>query len=77
VHIGHGSVIASHCLVNKDIPPYSVAVGVPARVVRNRLDDYHAAEELRLAHEDMARKAAEAAAAKPRTNGTPRARARR
>lgn len=75
VHIGHGSVIASHCLVNKDIPPYSVAVGVPARVVRNRLDDWNAAEEKRLAHEDMARKAAEAAAAaaampRPKRNGT-------
>jgi acetyltransferase-like isoleucine patch superfamily enzyme len=61
VHIGEGSVIASHCVVNKDIPAYSVAVGVPARVVRNRLDDYRAAEEKRRAYEDMARKQAAAA----------------
>lgn len=37
VDIGHGSVIASHCLVNKDVPPFSIAVGVPVRVVRSRL----------------------------------------
>jgi acetyltransferase-like isoleucine patch superfamily enzyme len=37
VDIGHGSVVASHCLVNSDIPPFSIAVGVPARVVRSRL----------------------------------------
>jgi acetyltransferase-like isoleucine patch superfamily enzyme len=37
VDIGHGSVVASHCLVNKDIPPFAVAVGVPVRVVKSRL----------------------------------------
>jgi hypothetical protein len=56
-----GSVIASHCLVNKDVPAYSVAVGVPARVVRNRLDDYRAAEAKRAALADIARKGAEVA----------------
>jgi acetyltransferase-like isoleucine patch superfamily enzyme len=37
VDVGHGSVIASHCLVNADVPPFSIAVGVPVRVVRSRL----------------------------------------
>ncbi len=37
VDIGHGSVVASHCLVNADIPPFSIAVGVPMRVVKSRL----------------------------------------
>lgn len=37
VDIGYGSVIGSHCLVNCDIAPFSIAVGVPARVVRSRL----------------------------------------
>jgi acetyltransferase-like isoleucine patch superfamily enzyme len=36
VDIGHGSVVASHCLVNADIPPFSIAVGVPVRVVKSR-----------------------------------------
>ena len=56
VTIGEGSVVAAHALVNKDLPPYSVAVGVPARVVRNRLEDHAAAEAKRRAHEDIARK---------------------
>ncbi|MBW3619441.1 MAG: acyltransferase [Actinobacteria bacterium] len=37
VDIGQGSVIASHCLVNKNVPPFSIAVGVPVRVVKSRL----------------------------------------
>lgn len=37
VDIGDGSVVGSHCLVNRDVPPFSVAVGVPVRVVRSRL----------------------------------------
>ncbi|PIP13013.1 MAG: hypothetical protein COX49_03150 [bacterium (Candidatus Stahlbacteria) CG23_combo_of_CG06-09_8_20_14_all_40_9] len=34
VTIGECAVIGANALVNKDIPPYSVAVGVPARVIR-------------------------------------------
>jgi acetyltransferase-like isoleucine patch superfamily enzyme len=37
VDVGDGSVVASHCLVNTDVPPFSVAVGVPVRVVKSRL----------------------------------------
>jgi acetyltransferase-like isoleucine patch superfamily enzyme len=37
VDVGDGSVIAAHCLVNDDVPPFSIAVGVPVRVVRSRL----------------------------------------
>ncbi|MEX2549290.1 MAG: acyltransferase [Nitriliruptoraceae bacterium] len=37
VDIGQGAVIASHCLVNRDVPPFAITVGVPARVVRSRL----------------------------------------
>lgn len=34
--IGEGSVIGAGAVVAKDVPPYSVAVGVPARVVKSR-----------------------------------------
>ena len=36
VKIGHGCIIGAGSLVTKDLPPNSVAVGVPARVVRQR-----------------------------------------
>ncbi len=37
VTIGQGSVIGAGAVVNKDIPPFSVAVGIPARVIKNRI----------------------------------------
>jgi acetyltransferase-like isoleucine patch superfamily enzyme len=36
VTIGRGSVIGAGAVVTKDIPPYSVAVGVPAKVISQR-----------------------------------------
>jgi len=36
VTIGKGSVIGAGSVVTKDIPPYSVAVGVPAKVIKQR-----------------------------------------
>lgn len=38
VHIGDGAVIGAGAVVTKDIPPYAVAVGVPAKVIRYRLE---------------------------------------
>ena len=37
VTIGKGSVIGAGSVVTKDIASYSVAVGVPARVIKKRL----------------------------------------
>lgn len=37
VTIGNGAVIAAGSLVNKDIPPYSLAGGVPAKVLRQSI----------------------------------------
>lgn len=36
VTVGEGSVIGAHALVNTNIPPNMIAVGIPARVVRSR-----------------------------------------
>ncbi|MEH1943350.1 MAG: DapH/DapD/GlmU-related protein [Nostoc sp.] len=36
VTIGRGSVIGAGAVVTKDIPPLSIAVGIPARVIKSR-----------------------------------------
>ena len=36
VHIGKGAVIAAGSVVTKDVPPYAVVAGVPARQIKNR-----------------------------------------
>lgn len=38
IKIGTGAVIGSGSVVTKDIPPYSIAVGVPARVIKIRFE---------------------------------------
>ena len=39
VHIGDGCIIGANSVVGSDIPPYSVVVGNPAKVIRKRFDD--------------------------------------
>ncbi len=39
VTIGKGSVIGAGAVVTKDIPPYSIAVGTPAKVIKTRLPE--------------------------------------
>ena len=34
VHIGEGSIIGANSVVTHDIPPYSIAVGIPAKVIK-------------------------------------------
>lgn len=38
VTIGDGAVIGAHAVVSKDVPPYAVVIGNPARIVRYRFD---------------------------------------
>lgn len=35
VHIGKGCIIAANSVVTKDVPPYCVVAGVPAKVIKN------------------------------------------
>ncbi|MGH3439824.1 MAG: acyltransferase [Sciscionella sp.] len=55
--VGRGCVLGAHAVVRGDIPDYAIAVGTPARVVRDRMADYEADAQRRAAVADMARKA--------------------
>ena len=39
VHVGRGSIIAAGALVNKDVPPYTIVGGLPAKVIGVRFQD--------------------------------------
>lgn len=40
VSIGKNSIIGAGSVVTKNIPSYSIAIGNPARVIKNRLLEY-------------------------------------
>lgn len=49
VRIGDGAVIGSGAIVTKDIPPYAIVGGVPAKILKYRFDDKTIAQLLKSA----------------------------
>ena len=39
VKIGTGAVVGAHSVVTKDVPPYAIVAGVPAKMIRYRFDE--------------------------------------
>ena len=48
VTIGDGAIIGAHAVVSRDVRPYAIAAGNPAREVRRRFDDEAVAELLEI-----------------------------
>ncbi|WP_210259185.1 CatB-related O-acetyltransferase [Agrobacterium sp. a22-2] len=49
VRVGHGAVIAASSVVTKDVPPFAIMAGVPAKLVRYRFSEHVRTQMLKAA----------------------------
>lgn len=49
IAIGHGAIVAARAVVSRDVPPYSIVAGNPAKVVKQRFDPQTVARLLAVA----------------------------
>lgn len=60
VTVGTGAVVGSGAVVTKDVPPYTIAAGVPAKPIRQRFPEHIAEKLLQIAWWDWDRPTLEA-----------------
>ena len=53
VHIGQGAVVAAGSVVTKDVPPYAIVGGVPAKVIKYRFSPEIIEELLKIDYSKM------------------------
>lgn len=53
VHIGQGAVIAASSVVTKDVPPYAIVGGVPAKVIKYRFSPEMITELLKVDYSQL------------------------
>ncbi len=49
VHIGDGAIIGAQAMVTKDVPPYGIVAGNPARLIRKRFSEEQIEDLLKIA----------------------------
>lgn len=53
IRIGDGAIVAAGSVVTKDVPPYAIVGGVPAKVIRFRFEQYQIEKLLEIKWWDM------------------------
>ena len=53
VHIGQGAVVAAGSVVTKDVPPYAIVGGVPAKVIKYRFEESFIKELMKIDYSSL------------------------